>query len=83
MFLCANVLNSDWKMPLRGPVSYVGHETVCASVSQLNKTRWKRYVICVGGMPEGNVTTRIAWTSGKLYNHRRTKENRGVGKKSH
>ena len=64
------MVNSDRKkIYMTGRVSYVGGKQKMHLCLKVNKTQKKCHMNCVGGMQEGSVTTKIAWASGKLYNH--------------
>ena len=80
-----HLLNSDRKkISLTGCINYVGGKQNVHLCLKINKTRQKCHVNCVGGMPKGNVATRIASASGKLYNDQRfsTKgNNKGAGRR--
>ena len=65
-----DVLNSDRKnISLTDRVSYVSGKQDEHLWLKVNKKRQKCHVNWVVGMLEESVTTIIAWSSGKLYNH--------------
>ena len=64
------MLDSDRKkISLTGHVSYMGGKQDVHLCLKVNKTQWKCYVNCVGGLQEEIVTTKVAWGPGKFYYH--------------